>query len=101
MLGPVDYFIWLIVLLAELCCVACVLKKKAFFQHFTIVLYFCSSIGVSVGRFLLLMAAGLNSNSYFYFYYYSDAVLTICLFFILMSFYAHVFSEMGVGKMVR
>jgi hypothetical protein len=101
MLGPVDYVIWLAILLADSCCLVCLLKKKAFSQHFTIVLFLSASIGISIGRYLLLAAAGFTSNSYFYFYYYSDAVLTICLFFVLMSFYAHVFSEMGVSKMVR
>jgi hypothetical protein len=101
MLGPVDYAIWLVVTLAELFCLVCVLKKKAFSRHFPIVLYLASSIAVSVGRYLIIVASGFNSISYFYFYFYSDAVLTICLFFVLMDFYVQVFSEMGVSKQVR
>ena len=42
--------------------------------------------------------SGYDSNAYFYFYFYSNALLTICLYFVLMSLYSHVFSEMGVGK---
>ena len=56
---------------------------------------------MSVGRYLVLTASGFTSSTYAYFYYYSDAVLTIFLFFVVMSFYSHVFSEMGVSKMVR
>jgi hypothetical protein len=101
MLGPVDYAIWLAVTIADLVCLVCVLRKKPFSQHFTIVLFLSSSIAISIGRFLIVLASGLKSSSYFYFYYYSDALLTICLFFVLMSFYSQVFSDMGVGKLVR
>ena len=101
MLGPVDYLIWITVSLVELFCVVILLKKRAFTQHFTIVLYLLASLATSAGRYLVLAAAGFSSNAYAYFYYYSDAVLTIFLFFVVMSFYSHVFSEMGVSKMVR
>jgi hypothetical protein len=101
MLGPVDYTIWIVVLLAEFFCLISILRKRAFSQHFTIVIFLAASITVSVGRYLLVATAGFKSSSYFYFYYYSDAVLTICLFFVIMSFYGHVFSEMGVRKQIR
>lgn len=101
MLGPVDYFLWLAVTLVHLFCLICVFKKRALSQHFTIVIFLTASIAIGVGRYLIFLASGFTSNSYFYFYYYSDAVLTICLFFVLMSFYSQVFSEMGVSKWVR
>jgi hypothetical protein len=101
MLGPVDYLIWIAIFLVELFCLVSLLKKRAFSQHFTIVLYLSASLAVSAGRYLVIAAAGFTSDAYVYFYYYSDAVLTICLFFVLMGMYAHVFSEMGVNKMVR
>jgi hypothetical protein len=101
MMGPVDYLIWLVVTLVHLFCLGCVVKKKAVSQHFTIVLFLAASIAIGVGRYLIMLASGLSSSSYFYFYYYSDAVLTICLFFVLMSFYSQVFSELGVGKLLR
>jgi hypothetical protein len=101
MMGPVDYLIWLVVTLVHVFCLACVVNKRAVSQHFTIVLFLAASIAIGVGRYSIMLANGLTSNSYFYFYYYSDAVLTICLFFVLMSFYSQVFSEMGVGKMLR
>jgi hypothetical protein len=101
MLGPVDYMIFLIEFLVEVCCLVCLLKKKALSQHFTLVIYLCASVAVGAGRYAIIGVAGFSSNAYSYFYYYSDAVLTICLFFVLMSLYAHVFSEMGVSKWVR
>jgi hypothetical protein len=101
MLGPVDYLIWITIFLVELFCVVSLLKKRAFTQHFTIVLYLVASLATSAGRYLVLAASGFTSNAYAYFYFYSDAVLTIFLFFVVMSFYSHVFSEMGVSKMLR
>jgi hypothetical protein len=101
MLGPVDYSLWLLTFLAEACCVVCLLKKKALPQHFTIILYLLATMGTTVSRYAVLKTAGYASNSYVYTYYYSDALLTICLYFILISLYSHVFSEIGVSKMVR
>lgn len=101
MLGPVDYSIWFAVTLTYLFCLFCVVRKRAFSRNFTIVLFLSASIAVDLGRYLILIASGYTSISYFYFYYYSDAVLTICLFFVLMDFYAQVFSEMGVSKQLR
>ncbi len=100
-LGPVDYAIWSAVFIVELASLGCLLKKKAFLQHFTIFVYLCSSLAVSVGRYSIIKTSGIASNAYLYFYSYSDALLTICLYFILMSLYAHVFSDMGVSKYVR
>jgi hypothetical protein len=101
MLGPVDYTIWVIAALANVCCLVCLLKGKAFSRHFTVGLFLSASTVVGVLRYILLLADGFTSSSYFYFYYYSDALLTICLFFVLMGFYAHVFSEMCASKVVR
>jgi hypothetical protein len=100
-MGPVDYLLLLADLLVEVGCVLCLLRKRAFSQHFTIVLYLCASIAVGIGRYGVIAAAGFTSDAYRYFFYYSDAVLTICLYFILMSLYSHVFSEMGISKFVR
>ncbi len=101
MLGPIDYSMWSADFLVEICCVVCLLKKRAFTGYFTLVLYLCSSIAVGVGRYSILGTSGFNSGAYYYFYFYSDALLTISLYFILMSLYAHVFSEMGVTKLLR
>src|SRR6202158_3331310 len=101
MMGPVDYLLLLVDLLVEVGCVVCLIKKRAVSQHFTIVLYLCASIAVGIGRYGIIAAAGFTSNAYLYFYFYSDALLTICLYFVLMSLYSQVFSDMGVSKFVR
>ena len=101
MLGPVDYALVFAGFTAHLCALVYLLKKRAVTQHFTLILYLCFSIAVGIGRCSILKTAGLNSNAYLYFYYYSDALTTICLYFVLMTLYAHVFSEMGVSKQLR
>ena len=101
MLGPVDYILLFVGFAAHVCALIFLLKKRAFTQHFTLVLYLCFSIAVGIGRCSILKTAGFSSNAYLYFFYYSDALTTICLYFVLMTLYAHVFSEMGVSKQVR
>jgi hypothetical protein len=101
MLGPVDYALMFAGFTAHVCALFYLLKKRAITQHFTLILYLCFSIAVGIGRCSILKTAGLNSNAYLYFYYYSDALTTICLYFVLMTLYAHVFSEMGVSKQLR
>jgi hypothetical protein len=100
-MGSVDYLLFIIDLLIEICCVVVLLKQKALPRYFTFVLYLCGSIAIGIGRYLVIAAAGFTSSTYLYFYFFSDALLTICLYFVLMSLYAHVFSEMGVSKLVR
>jgi len=100
-LGPVNYVIWLAILLAELFSLVCLVKKRAFSQHFTLVLYLCACIAADVASYSIIETSGYDSNAYFYFYFYSQSLLTICLYFVLMNLYAHVFSEMGVGNYIR
>lgn len=100
-MGPVDYLLLLADLVVEVCCVVCLLERKAFSQYFTIVIFLCASIAVGIGRYGIIAAAGYTSGAYLYFFYYSDALLTICLYFVLMTLYSRVFSEMGISKFVR
>ncbi len=101
MLGPVDYAIWLAVILVEIFSLLCVLKRRAFSQHFTLVFYLCACLAVNIGRYSLIRTSGYTSDAYYYFYFYSESLLAICLYFVLMSLYSHVFSDLGVGKQVR
>lgn len=100
-LGPVDYALLIVDLCVEVCALAILLKKKAFSKHFTLVLFLSASIAVGIGRYFVLVADGFTSNTYLYFYFFSDALLIISLYFVLMSLYLHVFSDMNVGKLVR
>jgi hypothetical protein len=100
-LGPVDYALLFADFVVYACALACLVKKRAVSRHFTLVLYLCFSIAVGIGRCSILTTAGFTSNAYVYFYFYSDALLTICLYFVLMSLYSDVFTEMGVSKYLR
>jgi hypothetical protein len=100
-LGPVDYALLLAGFAAHVCALICLLRKRIIAQHFTLILYLGFSIAIGIGRCSILKTAGFTSDAYLYFYYYSDALTTICLYFVLMTLYAHVFSEMGVSKHVR
>jgi hypothetical protein len=100
-LDPVSYAIWLAVLFVEIFSFACLLRRKAFTQHFTLVFYLCACVAADVGSYSIIKTSGYNSNVYFYFYFYSQSLLTISLYFVLMNLYSHVFSEMGVGKHIR
>lgn len=101
MLGPVDYAIWLVVIFIELFCLVCLLWKRAFQRHFTLVLYMFCSLAADFGCYRIIESSGYRSNVYFYFYSYAQLLLAICLFFVLMNLYSHVFSEMGVAKHIR
>ena len=101
MLDPVSYAIWLAVLSVEIFSFACLLRKKAFSRHFTLVFYLCACVATDIGSYSIIHTAGFESSAYFYFYFYSQSLLTICLYFVLMNLYSHVFSEMGVGKYIR
>jgi hypothetical protein len=101
MLGPVDYALLIVNFVVYALALACLVKKRAISQYFTLVLYLGFSIAVGIGRCSILKTAGFTSDAYIYFYFYSDALLTISLYFVLMSLYSHVFSEMGVHKHLR
>jgi len=100
-LGPVNYSIWLAVILVELFSLVCLLRRRGYSQHFTLLLYLCSCLASDIGNFSIIKTSGYDSNAYFYFYFYAKSMLTICLYFVLMNLYSHVFSEMGVGKYIR
>ena len=101
MLGPVNYAISLVVILVELVSLVCVLKKRAFSEHFTLVLYLCANFATDAGGYSILKTSGFESNAYWYFYFYSQFLLTICLYFVLMNLYSLVLSEMGAAKHIR
>jgi hypothetical protein len=100
-LGPVNYAISLAVIVVELVSLICVLRQKALKQHFTIVIYLCANFATDAAGYSILRTSGFESNVYYYFYFYSQFLLTICLYFVLMSLYSLVLSEMGVAKQVR
>jgi hypothetical protein len=44
---------------------------------------------------------GFASREYTYYYYYGDALLTICLYFVVLHLFSHVFDEMGAERYLR
>ncbi|HEV2615836.1 MAG TPA: hypothetical protein VGU63_04405 [Candidatus Acidoferrales bacterium] len=101
MLGPFDYAVTLLGFLAELYVVVRLCTSKNWFRYFSLNIYMLAAATVTVVGALVLRQFGVSSPTYAYVYYYTDALLTITLFFVIMSFYQQVFHQMGVGKYVR
>lgn len=101
MLGPFDYAVVLVSFLAEAYVVVCLCVSKNYFRYLSLNIYMLAATGATVGQVVVLRHFGVTSQVYGYVYYYTDALLTIALFFVIMSFYQQVFHQMGVGKYVR
>jgi hypothetical protein len=99
--GSVDYAIWFLGTLLEALVVVCALHRKIFTRYFFLNLYMLLDVLVSLGRFRVLLHDGWSSTTYRYFYFYSDALLTITLFFSVISLYVFVFEELKVEKYLR
>jgi hypothetical protein len=99
--GSVEYTIWCLGAVLEVCVVVSALAKQSFRRYLCLNLYMLFSFLVSVGRYQVLNHFGISSSEYKYFYFYSDAVLTIFLYLALITLYLYVFDEMRVEKYVR
>lgn len=99
--GLLDYILWFLCTPFEICALVCAFKKKALTRYLFLNLYIAASLVASLGRYQVLHRFGFSSAEYIYFYYYSDALLTIFLFFALMSLYAFVFAELNAERYVR
>ncbi len=86
MLGPVDWFIWVLSLLFEASVIVCSLRRKSFRRYFLLNLYMLISVLISAGTFRLLLHYGRKSLEYRYFYFYSEALLIIVLYFALIGY---------------
>jgi hypothetical protein len=101
MLGPADYSVWALGTALEVGVVVCSIVRKSFKRYFFLNFYMLLSAAASVGRFLVFRHSGWDSLEYRYFYFFSDTLLTIALYFGLISLYSHLFEELGVEKYVR
>jgi hypothetical protein len=99
--GSADYVIWFLGVLLEAAVVVCAVRRGVFKRYFFLNLYVLLELLVSLGRFRVLVHDGLSSPTYRYFYFYSDALLTIALFFAVISLYVFVFEELKVERYVR
>lgn len=101
MLGPLDYALVVFGLVAEAYVVVCLCLSKSSLRYLSLSVYMLAVIGLTIAQDVVLLRFGVSSQVYGYVYYYTDALLTISLFFVIMSFYHQVFQQMGVGKYVR
>jgi len=101
MLGPYDYAVTVLGFLAEVYVVVRLCVSRNSLRYFSLNIYMLAAAGVTVGQIAVLRHFGIASPMYSYVYYYTDALLTISLFFVIMSFYQQVFQQMGVGRYVR
>lgn len=101
MLGPLDYCLWIAGFLAEAFVVVCAIRKRYLLAYLPLNFYMLAVACVNAGEFWILHRHGFKSMEYRYFYYYTDSLLTLLLFFVVMSLYRRVFSEMGVSKYIR
>ena len=99
--GSASYAILFLGTLLEALVVLCAIKRKVLRQYFVLNLYMVLCLAVSWGRHYVLARDGFGSLNYRYFYFYSDALLTIVLYFSLISLYLSVFEEMQVGRYLR
>lgn len=99
--GPLDYVVTFLSLIAEAYVVVYLCAARNTFRYFSLNVYMLAAGTVTISGLAIMRSVGFTSQLYTYFYYYSDALLTIALFFVIMSFYHQVFQQMGVGKYVR
>jgi hypothetical protein len=99
--GSIASLIWYVGTALELAFVVCSIARNSFVRYFFLNLYFLLAVGASVGRHLILGWFGLNSEEYRHAYFYTDALLTLTLYLVLISFYSRVFQELQIGKHVR
>jgi hypothetical protein len=99
--GSASYAILFLGTLLEALVVVSAVKRKVFRKYFVLNLYMVLCLLVSWGRHYTLARDGFDSLNYRYFYFYTDALLTIVLYFTLISLYISVFEEMKVGRYLR
>jgi len=101
MLGPFDYFVWIVSFALEVFVVVFSLTRRQFLRYLPLNLYMLADAMFTVGTFYFVTHYGLHSQAYSYFYYYGDSLLTILLYFCVFDLYQHVFEEMEASKYVR
>jgi hypothetical protein len=101
MVGPFDYAIWLLGLIAEIGLVARAVVHRYFLRYFGLNLYLFALAFSTVCRLSTFEMYGLSSLKYRYCYFYTDSLVTIVMYFAIMGLYLHVFEEMRVNKYIR
>jgi len=99
--GLVFAIVWYFGIAFEIAFVVCSIWRKAFFRYFFLNLYFVLALVSSAVRILSLMKFGRGSDEYRFAYFYTDALLTLALYFALISLYSRILGELEIGKYVR
>jgi hypothetical protein len=99
--GPFQYFIWVICSLLEAGVVVSALAKHSFRRYLPLSFYMGFRLLKSVIDASVLTHYGLTSTEYKYTYFYGDALLTICLYLVVLHLFSHVFDEMGAERYLR
>src|SRR6201984_400365 len=100
--GSPSYAILFLGTLLEALVVVCAVRRKVLKKYFVLNLYMLLCVFVSLGRYhILTHDGGVKALTYRYFYFYSDALLTIVLYFGLISLYISVFEQLKVEKYLR
>ncbi len=79
----------------------CALAKHSFRRYLPLSFYMGFRLLKSVIDASVLTHYGFTSTMYMYTYYYGDALLTICLYFVVLHLFLHVFDEMGAERYLR
>jgi hypothetical protein len=101
MLGPFDYALWSVGFLVEIAVVVCAVHRKALLRYLPLLFYMLCDAFVTLGLYYCLRNYGFDSRTYFYYYYYTESVLTILMFWVIITFYLQVFEEMGVSRQIQ
>lgn len=95
-----EILVWCAGFVFEVAVLVCAISNRVFRRYLPLNLYMAASAISDLLRFQILSHYGFTSKEYFYFYYYSDALLTIALYFALISLFVHVFRELKAEKYV-
>jgi hypothetical protein len=98
--GPLDYFLWSLTAICEIGVLVCAFARKSFRRYLSLNVYMLASLLVTIFRYWTFSHYGFASSQYCYFYYYSEALLTIGLYFGLITLYSHVLNELQAGQYV-
>lgn len=93
---------WILGTLLEVFVVVGIYRSGMVRRYFFLSFYTLLSVAVSIGRFRVLFHyGGVTSAEYRYFYFYSDALLTIALYFAVISLFFQVFEQMRMERYLR
>jgi len=93
---------WILGTLLEVVVLVGIYRTGVLRRYLFLSLYTLSSVAISIGRFRVLFHyGGVTSAEYRYFYFYSDALLTIALYFAVISLFFQVFEQMRVERYLR